>query len=352
MTRSIPSVVPPRRQPPGPRPGLPALLLASLLAGVFAACGGAARPGAVEVDPPATDTAGAVSLPSPGPLDSMPVPPSRPWLPLGVQWSPDSPREGEAVAIWLRQPRAGRRPASVEGTLDGRPVHFVRSGDDWFGMAAAPIGSAGPTELELRFHLQPDSVVRRSLTLQVGEREFPATSLEVDPRYSSPPPEAFIRIREERQLITAVLARATPRWLPRGEFRWPRDARITSPFGQRRLFNQELRSRHTGVDLDGPTGAPVQAAARGEVALTGGFYFAGNAVFLDHGLGVYTAYFHLSEIEVEEGETVEKGQVVGWVGATGRVTGPHLHWALYVNGESLDAQSLLTLDVPGGADGG
>jgi murein DD-endopeptidase MepM/ murein hydrolase activator NlpD len=189
-------------------------------------------------------------------------------------------------------------------------------------------------------------VVTRVTRLRIGNREFPATRLSVAPRYSDPGPEALARIREERRTITSVLSKATADWLPRGGFSWPRDTRITSPFGQRRVFNQELRSRHTGVDLAGRTGAPVGAAARGRVALTGNFYFAGNAVYLDHGLGVYTAYFHLSRIDVEEGQLLERGEVLGGVGATGRVTGPHLHWSLYVNGQSLDASSLLHLGAP------
>lgn len=317
---------------------------------LFAACGGASRPGPVTVPPP---DARADTLPSeagrlpPGDLDSVPPPrPDRPWLPLGVRWSPARPQEGEALGLHLRQPRAGRRPLDVEGRLDGRPVHFTSVEGGWFGVAAAPIGSAGAAELRLRFRLSADSTAVQTLRVPIASHEFPATRLSVAPRYSDPSPEALLRIREERELITATLARASDGWLPREGFTWPREKRITSPFGQRRIFNDELRSRHTGLDLRGRRGDPVHASARGRVALTGDFYYSGNAVYLDHGLGVYTGYFHLSSIAVEEGDTVRRGQPVGEVGATGRVTGPHLHWSLYVNGEALDASSLLRLEPP------
>lgn len=339
---------------PGPRrsPGISrALVPAAAL--LLAACGGAARPDPVRVEPPrpAPDTAAT----RPGAEDGVVRPelrpvaapePERPWLPPGVRWRPAEPEEGEVVGIRLHQPEAGRRPAAVEGELDGRPVRFVRTPDGWFGVASAPIGDAGDAVLELRYALGPDSTAVERTAVRIRERDFPATRLSVDPRFSSPSEEALVRIREERKLVTAVLARAGDAWLPRGPFLRPRDTRVTSPFGQRRVFNEELRSRHTGVDFAGPPGAPVRAAARGRVALVEDLYYAGNAVYLDHGLGLYTGYFHLSEVAAAAGDTVEAGEVIGGVGATGRVTGPHLHWSAYVNGEPLDARSLLELDVP------
>lgn len=330
--------------PPGPAPAL--LAVAALL---VAGCG-ASRPEPVTVDPPPlerdTVRAGEV-LADAGELDTVPLPaPPRPWLPMGVRWSPADPREGDAVGLRLVRPSHGRAPIAVAGELGGRPVHFARAGRGWFGVAAAPIGSSGSTELVLKFRLGPDSTVVQRTELEIAEREFPATRLSVAPRFSDPSPEALKRIREETRRIRATLARVTGRWLPRGGFVRPRDARVTSPFGQRRVFNQELQSRHTGLDLAGRRGDPVRASARGEVALTGRFYFAGGAVYLDHGLGVYTAYFHLSDIAVETGETVDRGELLGRVGATGRVTGPHLHWGLYVAGHSLDAGSLLRMEVP------
>lgn len=309
-----------------------------------AGCGTAARPGPVAVEEPrvAADSAPSEATAPPRVrLRPVEAPVPRPWLPVGLRWSPTDPREGEAVFLSLVQPVTGRVPLEVEAVLGERPVPLARTGGGWFGVAPLPIGEEGPTRLEMRFRLPGDTTVVQRATIPVADREFPATTLRVAPGYSDPSPDALRRIRSERERITAVLARATPDWLPEGPFLRPRQTRVTSPFGQRRLFNGELRSRHTGLDLAGRPGAPVRAAARGRVALTGDFYFAGNAVYLDHGLGVYTGYFHLSDTAVSEGDTVPKGAVVGSVGSTGRVTGPHLHWSLYVDGVPLDAGSLL-----------
>ncbi len=126
-----------------------------------------------------------------------------------------------------------------------------------------------------------------------------------------------------------------------GPFVLPRRDVVTSVFGQRRLFNHQLRSRHTGYDIDGRPGDPIYAANSGRVVLARNFFFNGNAVYIDHGLGLYTAYMHLSSFAVSEGEWVERGDLIGRVGATGRVTGPHLHWGLYLQGTALDPSSLL-----------
>jgi murein DD-endopeptidase MepM/ murein hydrolase activator NlpD len=120
---------------------------------------------------------------------------------------------------------------------------------------------------------------------------------------------------------------------------------VTSPFGQRREFNGEYRSTHMGLDLAGQVGAPVAAANRGVVVLVGDFYYAGNLVYLDHGQGLLTAYLHLSETYVSVGDTVARGEVIGRVGASGRVTGPHLHWIARYGTVIVNPQSLLGLDV-------
>ena len=118
---------------------------------------------------------------------------------------------------------------------------------------------------------------------------------------------------------------------------------MTSGFGRRREFNGTIQSRHMGVDFAGVSGAPVRAANRGVVALVDEFYMGGNVIYLDHGAGLVTAYFHLSRANVEAGDTVARGQVIGRVGATGRVTGPHLHWVARYGAITVDPLSLLDL---------
>ncbi len=251
------------------------------------------------------------------------------------------------MAIRVVTPRVGRPPLAVEGRLgQERVVRFGRVSDgDWLGLAPLPVGESGTRELVIRMAVDPGDTATVQRTIRVEDHRFPSTRLSVAPRYSSPPEEVRERIERERKLVAEALSVVTDDWLWNGRFTWPRPHRVTSPFGQRRIFNQELRSRHWGLDLSGRTGAPVRAAARGRVILSHHLYYAGKTIFLDHGHGVITGYSHLSVIGVQEGDTVESGQVIGEVGATGRVTGPHLHWTLRIAGVRLDASSLLEIDV-------
>lgn len=267
-------------------------------------------------------------------------------LPFGIIWSPSPVQEGSAVAFRVLQPRGGQEPTEIEGAFAGHSVRFARIGKIWVGIGAVPIGATGTDSLRLRFRFASGEGHEQSAAISIHGRTWDRTNMRVAPQYSSPPPEVRTRIARDREQIRAVLDTATSEWLVDGPFVVPRPYDVTSPFGQERVFNGELQSRHTGLDLRGTVGTPVFAAGRGRVALTGDFYFSGNGIFIDHGLGVYTGYFHLSEILVAAGDMVEKGDLIGRVGASGRVTGPHLHWSLWVDGTGLDASSLLGMKLP------
>jgi murein DD-endopeptidase MepM/ murein hydrolase activator NlpD len=126
----------------------------------------------------------------------------------------------------------------------------------------------------------------------------------------------------------------------------PRPSRVTSKFGSGRVFNGRVSSSHLGIDYRGADGEPIFAANRGVVALVSEFFLAGNVVYIDHGSGVVTGYFHMSKPEVSVGDTVERGQEIGLVGATGRVTGPHLHWSARFGALTIDPADLLALGTP------
>ncbi|MCL7963307.1 MAG: M23 family metallopeptidase [marine benthic group bacterium] len=266
-------------------------------------------------------------------------------LPFGVTWAPAA-QEGSAFGIRVLERPSGRKPESISGEFASLPVRFGRLDGHWFGLAAVPIDTEGRQDLQLRFEFDDGSTHEQTVPISVSSRVFQKSQLTVAPKYSSPSAEAMERIRDERELVRSVLDTASAEWLIDTAFRAPRPLEVTSPYGVERVFNGELRSRHTGLDLKGAPGEPVRAAARGRVMIARDLYFSGNGVYLDHGRGVYTGYFHLSRILVEEGEMLEAGQIVGEVGATGRVTGPHLHWSLWVGGTSLDAGSLLEMSVP------
>lgn len=177
---------------------------------------------------------------------------------------------------------------------------------------------------------------RQMATVRVGEYPYAVQRLEVDDSQVHLSPEDLARARRERQRVEAALARRTPR-----RFTLPLAAPLAElpeggRFGARRVFNGEPRSPHSGVDYSAPTGTPVRAVADGVVALAEDHFFAGKGVFVDHGGALVTMYFHLSEITVAQGEQVERGAVIGRVGATGRATGPHLHFGVRWHGARID----------------
>lgn len=130
------------------------------------------------------------------------------------------------------------------------------------------------------------------------------------------------------------------------DFIAPVDGRLSSLFGLKRFFNNIPKRPHNGLDIATPTGAPILAPASGKVINTGNYYFNGNTVFLDHGQGLLTAYLHLNEISVKAGQIVKQGETLGTVGETGRVTGPHLHWIVYLNKVAVDPALFISTDIP------
>jgi murein DD-endopeptidase MepM/ murein hydrolase activator NlpD len=176
--------------------------------------------------------------------------------------------------------------------------------------------------------------------------KFPTERLKVAANFVEPNPEQLARAEEDRKKLRAIYDTVTPEKLWQGRFRIPLDGVTTGGnFGRRRVLNGQPGSPHTGVDFPSPTGTPVHAAERGRIVLAEELYFSGNTVVIDHGLGVYTLYGHFSEIDVRPGDLVSAGDVIGKVGATGRVTGPHLHWGLTVDRARVNALSIIALPV-------
>ncbi len=180
-------------------------------------------------------------------------------------------------------------------------------------------------------------------TLVVARKPFPTRRLTVDPAFVTPPESALKRIEEESKLVAAIWA-ATPSaksWT--GPFVRPVPHPANSAFGTRSVFNGQPRGAHGGADFLSPAGTPVKAPNTGRVVLARNLYYSGNTVIIDHGLGVFSYFAHLSETNVAEGDAVTSGLVVGKVGATGRVTGPHLHWTVRVGAARVDPLSLLAM---------
>ncbi len=179
--------------------------------------------------------------------------------------------------------------------------------------------------------------------LDVKPRRFPTRILKVDPDLVNPPPQEMPRIAREAEqlhrLWIAPAAAGAKLW--EGSFVAPVPDAANSSFGTRSVYNGQARSPHSGTDFLSPAGRPIKAPNAGRVVVAAPLYFTGGTVVIDHGLGVLSLFAHLSVISVKEGDSVKTGDVIGEVGATGRVTGPHLHWAMRIGGARVDPLSLL-----------
>jgi murein DD-endopeptidase MepM/ murein hydrolase activator NlpD len=272
---------------------------------------------------------------------------ARPPTDIAVDWLPAAPVEGGFVQLAVRTVVAPG-PVGVEGRLAGQPVRFERdSSGIWQGLAGVPLPSESGITLTLTLRYADGTSREETVALPVTRGNYPVDRLTVAPQYSAPPDSALAaRIaREQRRAMDVSRASLGTARLWSGPFHRPRPSRVTSEFGRAREFNGELQSRHMGVDLAGTVGAPVRAANRGVVALVDQTFYGGNVIYLDHGLGLVTAYLHLSAALVARGDTVRQGQLIGRVGATGRVTGPHLHWIARYGTITLDPLSLERLEL-------
>jgi murein DD-endopeptidase MepM/ murein hydrolase activator NlpD len=183
--------------------------------------------------------------------------------------------------------------------------------------------------------------------LAVRSKRFATRRLTVDPDFVDPPATEAARIERESAALTAAWAGAVgPDPVPELAFVLPVLHKANSAFGTRSIFNGQPRNSHSGADFPSPAGTPINAPAPGKVVIADDFYFSGRTVVIDHGLGVVSLFAHLSEIFAKAGDDVAQGVVLGLVGATGRVTGPHLHWAVRVNGARVDPLSLVALLRP------
>ena len=262
-----------------------------------------------------------------------------------VAWRPARPVQGSLVLVGVRAAPVDSVRA-VEGELAGEPLHFELI-DGWFrAIGAVPLDAGARTSVRMvieRMGSASDTVMRN---VSVLRRRSPRERLRTDPDFVTPPDSVAPRLVSERALVRGLHHQShdVPR-LWRGPFQLPRPGPTEDGFGMRRIFNGRLHSRHLGVDFTGRRGDSVMATNRGVVAFVGDLYFSGTTIFLDHGAGLQTVYLHLSRVLVAPGDTVSAGQLIGLVGASGRVTGPHLHWSASYGGVAVDPLSLLKLDL-------
>jgi len=227
----------------------------------------------------------------------------------------------------------------------GHDVPFIRNGDHWHTIVGVDLDSRpGDHAVDVTFKYEDGHtrVMREPVIVNAGQ--YPTTELQVEERYGNPNPEDQARAEREAAETSAIYDTFTPERYWSEAFEIPvHGAKDGRNFGHRRVFNGQPRAPHSGADLRASTGTPIYAANRGRVVLAKDLFFSGNAVYIDHGYGLFTTYLHLSEIDVKVGDIVERGQQLGLAGATGRVTGPHLHWGVRLLDARVDPFSLVRI---------
>jgi len=232
---------------------------------------------------------------------------------------------------------AAERPAAWQGEV---PVLVVGGPAGWTAVLGVPLDAApGPGQLRVQGGGLPGTLAYRVLPHRYAEQR-----LRVAPGHVDLSPEALARHQRERAHQASLVARFSQPLPAQLRMQAPLPGPRSSSFGLRRVFNGQARSPHSGMDIAAPTGTPVHAPLDGEVVDTGDYFFNGNTVWLDHGGGLLSMLCHLSRIDVQPGTAVHAGEVLGAVGATGRVTGPHLHWSVSLNRAMVDPA--LFLDTP------
>jgi len=228
-----------------------------------------------------------------------------------------------------------------EVSYNGKRVLTLRQAGGLFALVGLPLDTA-PGMQTLHLRTTVDSMQLTFATaFEVKPKAYPAQHLKINPRFLEPSTTDQQRIERE----TPLLIQARGHWSDAAPdsliLDVPSSGRLSSRFGLRRVLNGQERAPHGGLDVAAPTGTPVHAANAGRVINTGDYFYAGKSVFLDHGKGFITVYLHLSRIDVKEGDTVDRGALLGAVGATGLVTGPHLHWGVLLNGVYVDPELFL-----------
>jgi murein DD-endopeptidase MepM/ murein hydrolase activator NlpD len=227
--------------------------------------------------------------------------------------------------------------------FDGKRVAVFPYKDKWYAMAGISL-NAKPGEH--KFSIEHHTGITLSTRIQVKDKKYAVQHLTIkDKRKVEPSESDLIRIAGERKRKQKAKNLRTET-IPNVDFIWPVTGEISSIFGLRRYFNEQVRNPHNGLDIAAAEGTPIKATASGTVIDAGDFFFSGNMIYLDHGQGIISLYAHLSRIDVKPGDVLQKGDIIGAVGQTGRVTGPHLHFAVFANRTLVDPVYMLPRKQP------
>ncbi len=262
----------------------------------------------------------------------------------------ESPRlVGEQGDVLLVRISLADHPLTVVGTFLRRQVPFVSVGDgpDYVGLLGIDMqDTPGSYALKIKASY-PDHTVPMSMSVRVINHAYPVQRLTLPRTMVDLDKNTLVRVKAEAKTIKNVFLGLTKERWWMSAFVKPVEGKVSGRFGSQRIINGAPRSPHSGEDIAAPRGTAVVAMNEGMVRLTMDHFFTGKGVIIDHGLGLFSMYFHLSAIEVDQDQRVRKGQVIGKVGSTGRATGPHLHWGVRLNGARVNPYALLSIPAEG-----
>jgi len=261
----------------------------------------------------------------------------------GIESSDSSVKDGGLFYVVLTAPaHLGNEPVEISSTFLGKSFLFYEVSEPrrFIGLFVAEYmqkPGTYPVQISIK---SAQGVEKKSLQVKVESGKYGSEKLSVAPRKVSPNKKDLIRIRKEVNQVKNIYLKKDPQKKWDSGFLIPLDSVLTSVYGTKRVFNGKMQSFHNGADFRAAIGTPILAPARGEVVLAQDLFFTGNTVILDHGLGLFTIYAHMSELKVKVGDTVSEKDLLGLSGKTGRVSGPHLHWGAVLNGMKFDPMEL------------
>jgi murein DD-endopeptidase MepM/ murein hydrolase activator NlpD len=221
--------------------------------------------------------------------------------------------------------------------------HPVKPAGIYCGLVGIPLSTA-PQKAAIELEWKDSRGLHKArMAIRIVAGNYKKEALHVAPRHVTPSPQNLQRIKEEKKEIRRIYASSNNTRLWYGSFKKPLASDVTSAFGTQRLFNGQLQSYHRGTDLRAKAGTSVHASNFGIVRLAKNLFYSGNIVIVDHGKGIFTNYAHLSKIQVVAGQHVTRGHQIGLSGASGRVSGPHLHWGVKINGAYVDPLQFLAV---------
>ena len=263
-------------------------------------------------------------------------------FPVNV-WSASLPEQRAVPGGIIQIPLGETNQPPPKVLFQDKRVMVINNNGQWLAIVGIPLDSK-PGKHSITIN-NPEHDSQQGFV--VAYKEYPEQYITIkNERMVNPNPEDFKRIKADRIPINKALGTWTEQAQIDTDFIPPVDGRLSSLFGLKRFFNKQPKNPHSGLDIAAPAGTPIVAPAPARVINTGNYYYNGNTIFLDHGQGLITGYFHMTEIKVTPGQEINQGDVLGTVGATGRVTGPHLHWNVYLNTTKVDPALFISKYIP------